>query len=40
MKPVIDSLIKEEIEATRINSNDDGENLSPRIISLLKKSVQ
>ena len=39
MKPVIDSLIKEEIEATRINYNDYGESLSPRIISLLKKSV-
>ena len=38
-KPVIDNLIKEELESTR--KHTDGEDrISPRIITLLKKSVE
>jgi hypothetical protein len=39
MKPVIDNLIKEELESTRKNIESE-DRISPRIITLLKKSVE
>ena len=38
-KPVIDHLIKEELESTR-KIADGEDRISPRIITLLKKSVE
>jgi len=39
MKPVIDSLIKEELEINNLNAEKRGDRISPKIITMLKKSV-